>query len=199
MPRAAGDRAVAGILLQLTCSAEYEVVLPRVLLASGDGELTKGHVLIMPLAIPVPLKAEHHELHAELAAATKVPGSVGEAARAVANVLHPHFVNEEEFALPPLGVLSDLARGADVADATAVIAMSERLRRELPSMLAEHKAIVAALERLSAAAEAANDEPRKAFAAKLLLHAQTEEEVMYPAAILVGHVLLQRRSDGHKP
>lgn len=147
----------------------------------------------MPLAIPAPLKTEHHELHAELAAATKAAGAVGEAARAVAAVLHPHFLKEEEFALPPLGVLADLARGADVADADAVVAMSERLRRELPTLLAEHKAIVAALQGLTAAADAAGDGPRKALAEKLLLHARTEEEVMYPAAILVGDALRQRR------
>jgi hypothetical protein len=34
-------------------------------------------------------------------------GEVGEAAKAVARVLHPRFVDEEGFALPPLGVLAD--------------------------------------------------------------------------------------------
>ncbi len=147
----------------------------------------------MALAIPDPLKAEHQELHAELAAATKAPGAVGEAARAVAKVLHPHFLKEEEFALPPLGALVDLARGAEIADAGPVVAMTDRLGRELPAMLAEHKTIVAALEGLAAAAKAANDRSRLALAEKIILHARAEEEVMYPAAILVGEVLKQRR------
>lgn len=56
--------------------------------------------------IPKPLQVEHAELHATLVKATKEPGAVGEAAREVARLLHPHFVREEEFALPPLGLLA---------------------------------------------------------------------------------------------
>jgi hypothetical protein len=40
--------------------------------------------------------------------ATRAGGRVGDAAKAVAKVLHEHFVKEEEFALPALGLLSGL-------------------------------------------------------------------------------------------
>ena len=60
--------------------------------------------------IPESLKWEHEELHAELARATKAGGKTGEAAKAVAGVLHNHFLQEEEFALPPIGLLAALAR-----------------------------------------------------------------------------------------
>lgn len=66
----------------------------------------------MDIRIPEPLKLEHQELHEELVRATKEPGRIGEAAKAVAAVLHPHFVKEEEYALPPLGLLSALATGS---------------------------------------------------------------------------------------
>ena len=56
--------------------------------------------------IPEPLKLEHEELHADLVRATKAGGKTGEAAKAVAQVLHDHFVKEEEFALPPIGLPS---------------------------------------------------------------------------------------------
>ena len=59
----------------------------------------------MDIKIPTSLKVEHEELHAELVALTKAPGRVGEAARNVAALLHPHFVKEEKYALPPLGLL----------------------------------------------------------------------------------------------
>jgi hypothetical protein len=132
---------------------------------------------------------EHHELHEELARATREPGPVGEAARGVAKVLHPHFVREEEFAMPPLGALAALARGEKVADAATVIAQARRVADELPQMLAEHRQIVVALERLQEAAIAAGKPEHAHFAEKLKLHAQTEEEVLYPAAILVGRAL----------
>lgn len=48
----------------------------------------------------MPLKLEHQELHANLVKATKAGGRAGDAAKAVARVLHVHFVKEEEFALP---------------------------------------------------------------------------------------------------
>ena len=66
----------------------------------------------MKFEIPKPLQVEHEELHARLVEATRQPGAVGEAAREVARLLHPHFVREEEFALPPLALLEKLAREA---------------------------------------------------------------------------------------
>lgn len=143
----------------------------------------------MDVTIPVSLKAEHDELHHELAAATKAPGPVGEAARTVAKLLHPHFVDEEAFALPPLGLLAKLARDERISDAASVTAMTDRLKAELPRMLAEHRTITAALRNLEDKARAAGDDARVRLAAKIIAHAQAEEEVMYPAAILVGEYL----------
>lgn len=140
----------------------------------------------MKFDIPIPLQAEHQELHATLVRATKEPGTIGEAAREVARVLHPHFVREEQFALPPLALLVDLASGAVRADMAEVLPMTSRLRAELPAMLAEHKQIVRALEQLAAAARVAQRPEYERFAEALVLHAQTEEQVMYPAALLVG-------------
>jgi hypothetical protein len=61
--------------------------------------------------IPSSLRTEHDELHAELSRVTRESGELGVAAREVARLLHPHFVAEEEFALPPLGPLPELAKG----------------------------------------------------------------------------------------
>ena len=140
----------------------------------------------MRFEIPKPLQVEHEELHARLARATREPGAVGEAAREVARLLHPHFVREEEFALPPLALLAALAGGRVTAEMAEVLPMTRRLKAELPAMLAEHGQIVAALERLRAAAHAAGLAEHAHFAEALVLHARTEEEVLYPAAILVG-------------
>ena len=63
----------------------------------------------MALTSPPSLKHEHEELHAELVSGTKAGGKTGAAAQAVARVLHAHFVKEEEYALPPLGLLAMLA------------------------------------------------------------------------------------------
>lgn len=139
--------------------------------------------------VPPSLKSEHEQLHSELARATKAGGKTGEAAKAVAEVLHNHFLKEEEFALPPIGLLSALARGEVDEEMRGVLVMTERLKADLPEMLREHQAVVAALEQLTAAAEKEKLPEHARFAEKLMLHAQTEEEVLYPAAILVGEYL----------
>ena len=140
----------------------------------------------MKLEIPKPLQIEHQELHATLVKATNEPGAVGEAAREVARLLHPHFVREEEFALPPIALLADIALRGVTPQMAEVLPLTRRLRAELPAMLAEHERIVAALEKLRAAARGAERAEYERFADALVLHAQTEEQVLYPAAILVG-------------
>lgn len=114
--------------------------------------------------------------------------------------MHPHFVKEDEIALPPLGLLGALSRGEFNAEMTDVLALTDRLEAELPAMLAEHKVIVAALQRLQAAAERAGRSDIVGFTKELVLHARTEEDVMYPAAVLVGrHVrLLSARGAGQR-
>ena len=141
---------------------------------------------IMDFKIPKPLEVEHEELHGELVKAMKMPGRVGEAARTVATFLHQHFVHEEEFALPPLGLLARLAEGKVTPEMRQVLTPSDKLKAELPQMLDEHKAIVRALEKLIVAAEVEGKPEVARFAEKLILHAQTEEEVLYPTAILIG-------------
>ena len=140
----------------------------------------------MDIRIPTPLKVEHEELHAELVALTKAPGRVGEAARRVATLLHPHFVKEEEYALPPLGLLSVAASGKITPEMRAVVTMTDRLKEDLPHMLAEHKQVVGSLEALAEAGRAEKQPDAVRFAEELRLHAEFEEEVLYPAAILVG-------------
>ena len=123
---------------------------------------------------------------------TVTPGKVGEAARNVATLLHPHFVKEEEYALPPLGLLAAVAQGAVTPEMRAVLAMTERLKQDLPQMLAEHRHVVGALDQLAAAGRAESRADAERFAEKLRLHAETEEQVLYPAAMLVGEQVRAR-------
>ena len=142
-----------------------------------------------PCAIPDPVREEHEELHRRLSEATMAGGRVGEAAKKVARILHPHFIREEELAMRPLGLLRALAEGSVTADMAGVLALTNALRDELPRMLAEHQQIVLALHALR---EAAREEDRPScqeLADQLVLHARMEEDVLYPAAIMVGEFL----------
>jgi hypothetical protein len=146
------------------------------------------------IVIPQSIKAEHDAIHAALVEATQASGQVGVAAKELAEVLHPHFVREEQIALPPLGLLGPLAANAPVPDSTqaAILAMTDALEAELPRMMEEHKGIRAAVEKLLAAARAEQATAQVELAEQLAMHAQTEEEVLYPAAILVGEIIRAR-------
>jgi Hemerythrin HHE cation binding domain len=71
--------------------------------------------------------------------------------------------------------------------------MANRLKNDLGEMLEEHKAIVVQLEGLTDAAKEKRKYAYVRFAEKLVLHARMEEEVLYPAAILIGGYLALRR------
>lgn len=151
---------------------------------------TGGHRAM--ITIPQSLQAEHKAIHDALTEATKAPGRVGAAARELAAVLGPHFKREDEIALPPLGLLAPLAAGQRPAGMEEALAMTDALRKELPRMLEEHKRIRAATEKLRAVAREEKATVHEQFAEALASHARSEEEVLYPAAILVGDIIRAR-------
>jgi len=68
------------------------------------------------------------------------------------------------------------------------LVMTNRLKGELDTMLKEHKEIVTALKKLIVAAKKENKLEYVSFD-KLMMHAQTEEHVYYPASLLIGRYL----------
>jgi hypothetical protein len=141
------------------------------------------------LAPPPALSAEHVELHERLAEAIASGGATADAARALAKVLHPHFVREEEIATPPLSLLPAIVRGGVTPDMRPALEKTRALRAEMPRMLQEHVAIKAAMRALGDAADREGKAKIANAARRLVRHAETEEQVVYPAALLVGVVL----------
>ena len=150
------------------------------------------HAATSKFPIPASIRAEHAEIHAELIAATKLAGKTGEAARNLARVLDPHFQREEQIALPPLGLLVPLSRGVIDPAMAGILPLTDSLRAEMPAMLAEHTRIRAAVLALEEAARANRNEQALMLAGKLKAHALTEEEVSYPAALVVGDMVRAR-------
>lgn len=140
----------------------------------------------MEFKTPDSMKQEHEELHNYLHKAMNEPNKTGDAARIVAKIMHSHFIKEEEYATPPLGLLKELSNGNVTKDMEAVLGLTQKLENDLPHMLDEHRQIVTALDKLKLAASEENKLEYIEFAEKLKLHAQTEEDIMYPAAILIG-------------
>ncbi len=137
--------------------------------------------------IPKAMQVEHEALHSELARLTKAEGRTGEAAQNLARVLDPHFQKENRYALPTLGLLVPLSEGKFDCGMAAVLSMTDRLQADMPTMLAEHKEISTAISQLRNAASSENKLEGVKFADELAAHAQTEEQITYPTALLIGH------------
>jgi iron-sulfur cluster repair protein YtfE (RIC family) len=144
---------------------------------------------------PRSLAAEHRELHEILARASKEGGDLGSAADELERALAPHFRREEEVATPPLGLLPKLAKEDATAEMRAVLAMTDALERELPQMLREHDTIRQAVAKFRAVAGKAGREEYVRFSDELAAHALQEEEILYPAAILVGRYVARTAPD----
>ena len=172
--------------------AIYGAVLATAFTSGPGGAAGRTVMATSTFEIPESVRTEHRAIHAALEDAQNAPGRVGAAARRLAQVLHPHFVREEEIALPPLGLLASLAGGSLPADARDILPLTDALARELPRMLEEHVRIRAAVGELRSAAEAEHAPAHVALADQLALHARSEEEVLYPAAVLVGDVVRAR-------
>ena len=147
--------------------------------------------------MPRSLHIEHDGLHALLAGLKEEPGRLGDEIRRVARLLEPHAHKEEAFALPALGLIARLARGEVHAEMAQVFPHTEWLKNNAPTLLAEHRMILAAVELMLEAARAEQRPDCIDFAERLINHLRMEEEVLYPAAILVGEYLrlaLQERA-----
>lgn len=143
------------------------------------------------LATPSSIVEEHKHIHHQLDEALGSGGKTAVRARAVAEVLEPHFKAEEAYAMPPLGLLGALANDQPVSagQRREALRMAGELRRHYPQMIQEHQQIQAALEALASAAREEHKPEVLAFAETLMLHAQNEEQVLYPTTLLIGKYL----------
>jgi len=143
----------------------------------------------MRIQMPRSLRLEHDELLQSLAALKEEPGRLGDEARRVARLLEPHARKEEAFAMPALGLAARLARGEINAAMAQVLPHTDWLKNNSATLLAEHHMILAAVEQMIEAARIERRFDCVDLGERLVNHLRVEEEVLYPAAILVGEYL----------
>ncbi len=147
------------------------------------------------LATPSSILEEHKHLHHQLDEALASGGKTAACAKAVADALLPHFEAEEAYAMPPLGLLEPIANDQPLSGKQTLeaIKMAGQLRLHYEQMIREHQQIHAALEALASAAHQEHKPEALAFAEALMLHAQNEEQVLYPTTLLIGKYLKLRQ------
>jgi hypothetical protein len=145
-------------------------------------------------AIPISLLEEHAGLYSGFETASRIPGETGRAARHVAALLVPHVAKEQGIAYPLLRLLPMLVDGRAEPWMAELLPLAVQLRTEWQALKDEHVAIGRALDVLKAEAWA-EGQPQYAFLAeRLRRHIQTEEEILFPAALVTAEYLRGRLS-----
>lgn len=150
----------------------------------------------MKLKTPKSLKNGHENLCSELKDIITIGGNIGEQAKLLDTRMYAHFQKEEEYALPPLGLLLSLSEGRWEIDSDAAIRMSDMLHSKLSELQKEHGQIAKALHNLKIAAGEENNPQVKQFAKDLTIHVEIEDQVLYPATILIGNYLKHLKNLG---
>ena len=138
------------------------------------------------LQVPESLTEEHHELFHELRELASEKNETGEAVRDLLAVLEPHFEKEEESAMPLLGALGLLSEGRALPNPAEAMSLHAKFSSDHLHMLKEHSQIKELVERARATALKDGKAHVAAVMDELEHHAKIEEEVLYPAALLVG-------------
>lgn len=144
--------------------------------------------------IPKSILNGHENLCSELKAIITLGGDTGKKAELLNKIMTAHFIKEEEFALPPLGLLLALSEGNWKIDSNEAIKMSDRLQSKLSEMKKEHENIEKALKNLKHSADEEDNLKAKQFVKDLLLHVEIEDQVLYPTTILIGNYLKKMKT-----
>ncbi|HEX5169389.1 MAG TPA: hemerythrin domain-containing protein [Cyclobacteriaceae bacterium] len=182
--------------MKLSTRASLPVLSLLVLFTSQcrDKGVDYNYITLFPGKPDVPssIKNEHDSLLARLHVITLFQDSTGIVATKLLELMEHHFREEEDFVFPPLGLLPALASGEIPEKSVEVIQLTEKLKAQLTHMSMEHQLIKASLEELVHVPAKENHSEIIAFIQDVHKHATIEEEVYFPAAIMVGEYLKLR-------
>ncbi len=135
------------------------------------------------------IKKEHESLLEQIHRITLFRDSAGLVAIKLNDLMQHHFKEEEDFALPPLELMSLLASGKIPEQSDEIIVLTQRLKSQLTHLSVEHQLINAYMNELRQADSNGSHPEIIEFEKELHKHASIEEEVFFPAAILIGEYL----------
>ena len=143
----------------------------------------------MQLKVPKAIIHGHGNLMEELHEVIAIGGRIGEKGRQLRDEMVPHFKKEEEYALPPLGLLMAFSEQNWEINSQEAIKMADNLQLKLEEMRDDHASIRKFLHELKVIGDEEHNFVVKMFVKSLTLHMELEDEVLYPATILIGNYL----------
>jgi hemerythrin-like domain-containing protein len=138
------------------------------------------------LKVPKSLKEEHEAFIDGLRSHSTKKDQTGVAVGQLLKLLEPHIEKEDQRLLPLLGALGEIAAGQPLENPTAVMRAYEKYAAQYPSMFAEHLPIKESIRRARRLAKKGGYGDVVDVLDALAHHSRVEEEVLYPAALLVG-------------
>lgn len=147
------------------------------------------------LDIPEALTLEHEELQAKLTKAAAKPGRIGKAAERVALLCRAHFAKEEETIFRAFGWLHALASDRARPEMAAEAQMVVQLGAQQDALSKHHRLIDAAIEKLLEQGREDEDNEVVELAVRLRDHEKIEDEVTYPAVLLIAKSVQESASN----
>lgn len=147
--------------------------------------------------IPQSQVYEHTQTMEQLAVLAHRKGAVGVAARNAQALFKRHIAREEEYILPPLTLLPDLADGKVTPDMAWAVAMADRVKADREKIFQEHTEVTGAMNALYAAGQRAHDKEAIALAQSAAVDSLNDSEIMEPMALLIGDYLRAKLPPAH--
>lgn len=151
-------------------------------------------VMAQPATLQVPqsIRFQHQQIISRLEHFATRKGYEAAAAQKAATFLKEHYAKEEEFVLPPLGLLPRLATGEVSKDMESAIAMADRTKSALNDFQNDHIKITSLMNELIAAGRKKKDGELVRLATRVAAQSLNDIEVAQPTTILIGDYLRQR-------
>jgi hypothetical protein len=146
------------------------------------------------LELPEALRLSHTQLSAALTKISRRGGRTTAVAETIAQTLEPHLEHEEKKVLRILGLLAPLAAGKFDPEWLNNLSEWGELETNESELHLQHRKLVRAGEELLAIAREEDAREVLDFAEGLLLRIRLDEEVFYPAALLIRNYLRLRAS-----
>ena len=165
--------------------------IPLLLIQCSKGAKEYNYETMFPgkPGVPASVMKEHKMLLTQISELSLRQDSTGMIAMKLREIMEHHFKEEEDFVLPVLGILPSLADGKMPEHAEEIIGLTQKIKEQLPHLSAEHQMIRAHLEELRLAADREGHPGVKEFLEAIHEHAGIEEEILFPAAIVIGDFL----------
>lgn len=172
----------------------FTMLLVLMLTNCRNKENTTTPLFVTTPDVPSVILQDHRFFLEKLEKVSVYQDSTGVAARKLYEVMEYHFREEEEYVLPPLGILPELSSGRVPKNPEEILRLTDKFKKNEAVMLAEHQVITHYLQKMMLAAEKDGHRGLAGFQTELEKHAALEEQILFPTVLVIANYL-KNRSD----